>query len=621
MGTPFFCFSIALLILNSFFWLQILNRYMNTNCATEFPVRTKCITLFQRIHGIDTILFAVYVYEYGHSCPAPNKRRVYISYLDSAQYFAPKCFRTTAYHSILIEYLRYVKNRGFHTAHIWSCPPTPGDDFIFYCHPKHQLVPREDMLRSWYLNMLEKAKSQGVVIKTSTMYDEYFADISNRLPTCLPYFEGDYIPGEIENIITVVESNPVKGRSSSTIDEVMKRTGSNLAKMKENFIVIHLRSRGFAAAVERGEDVSNWKEDNDDDMVRSKRARFLGKGTLVHETVSEKDDIGRTVHEEYVDSESARSGCTTRSRRPSLSSVNTRSKTRSVKAELENKANPAASIDVVMQPQLDLQKGRSSHANDEFSDLFSVISSQFQGQKDRSDPIGDTSVFESRQQFLNYCQTNNCQFDELRRAKHSTIMLLYQLHNPTAPRFLQQCGACYREITHGFRYHCKVCVNFDLCADCYNPVVSGEWAKRDQRFAHDKSHKFETIDLEAKTDTRKSREEREKCLKAHVSLLEHASKCDGLSSCTLLNCQRLKKILSHVATCDTAPKRDCKICTRILLLCTVHSRLCNSRTSCPVPFCDRLRERSMRLRQQQQLMDDRRRNAQNHLYHAAAGAS
>jgi E1A/CREB-binding protein len=595
----------------------------------------------------------VYVYEYGHNCPPPNKHRVYISYIDSAQYFTPKRFRTTAYHAILIEYLRFVKCRGFHTAHIWSCPPTPGDDFIFYCHPKYQLVPREDMLRAWYHKMLDKAKAQGVVIKTSTLYEEYFSDTSTflqgtrNLPTCLPYFEGDYIPGEIENIISFLERNPGKGRSSSSMDEVMKRVGSNLAKMKENFMVVHLRSRGFASAVERGEDISNWKEDSDDSMVCSKQARLVGEGSLVHATMRdgkdvlvarscEKDCVGVSkdnriaLRNESMGSENATSVTSTQNRRASMSSVHTRSKSRSARVELNNKVIVSKSEDFV-KPQDEGQYNRKTTAlKGDFSELVSIVSAHFEGHAHRNFPISDTSdedptveneIFESRQQLLNYCQTNNCQFDELRRAKHSTIMLLYQLHNPMAPRFLQQCGACYRDITHGTRHHCKMCANFDMCEDCYKPIISGKWATKDPRLAHDKSHVFEAIDLETQGETRKSREEREKSLKAHIELLEHATKCDGLPSCTLLNCERLKKILSHVVTCDTTPKRDCKICTRILLLCTLHSRLCNSRTSCHVPYCDRLRERSMRLRQQQQLMDDRRRNAQNDLYHAAAGRS
>jgi hypothetical protein len=58
------------------------------------------------------------------------------------------------------------------------------------------------------------------------------------------------------------------------------------------------------------------------------------------------------------------------------------------------------------------------------------------GTVDEDEPM-DSEMFESRQQFLNYCQTNHCQFDELRRTKHSTMMVLFQLHNPMAPLVLK----------------------------------------------------------------------------------------------------------------------------------------------------------------------------------------
>ena len=234
---------------------------------------------------------------------------------------------------------------------------------------------------------------------------------------------------------------------------------------------------------------------------------------------------------------------------------------------------------------------------------------------DEDEPL-ESEMFESRQQFLNYCQTTHCQFDELRRAKHSTVMVLFQLHNPTAPKFLQQCCACYRDITHGTRYHCNSCSNFDLCEDCYEPVTTGLWAKRDACFAHDKSHKFTAVDMEAPEETQKSREERKKSLKAHIELLEHAGTCPGAPGCTLHNCQRLKQFFQHVPSCEIKPKKDCKVCTRLLSLCTMHARMCNASGTCPIPFCDRIRERYKRLRRQQQLMDDRRRQAQNELYRA-----
>ena len=43
-------------------------------------------------------------------------------------------------------------------------------------------------------------------------------------------------------------------------------------------------------------------------------------------------------------------------------------------------------------------------------------------------------MFGSRQQFLSYCQAHHYQFDELRRAKHSTMMVLFQGPNASEPK-------------------------------------------------------------------------------------------------------------------------------------------------------------------------------------------
>lgn len=722
----------------------MLQRYSAENCPSEFPVRTKCIALFQRIHGVDTFLFAVYVYEYGQECPAPNKRRVYISYLDSVQYFEPKCYRTAVYQSIVVEYLRYVKKRGFHTAHIWSCPPTPGDDYIFYCHPSHQLVPREDMLRAWYHSMLDRAKALGVVIRTTTLYDEYFSDdladpvpCQRRYPTCLPYFEGDYIPGEIENIIQQMGAGsmkPSESLSSQPRDDVMRRVGHNLRKMKDNFIVVHLRNRRFAAAVERGEDVSQWKEDSDDEIVRNKRAKITGKSTgepFEKETVrfeagntvikpasldfdsqgdtrkcdtnvlSDSDSVSKTderlskvssketpePRESEIDrnvlgetgsvfetDDSSTKGTFAKVLRPNESGIDCiiigdsgsipkpdesslnvtslktlypneseidRQQGQGNKNDIANKGIEAQSTFVALDKLLAVEDSKENPndavknptspdsslahlkcAADEFQPLISrelgkeKLSLHAVADTSDEDPPLESEMFESRQQFLNYCQTTHCQFDELRRAKHSTVMVLFQLHNPMAPKFLQQCGACYRDITHGVRYHCNQCSNFDLCDECYEPVTTGIWAKRDSRFAHEKKHTFNAINMEAQEESLKIRAERQKTLMAHVELLEHAGTCPGAPDCSSQNCLRLKKLFEHVSTCTIKPKKECRVCTRLLALCTMHARLCTTRGECSIPFCDRIRERNKRLRRQQQLMDDRRRQAQNELYHA-----
>lgn len=70
------------------------------------------------------------------------------------------------------------------------------------------------------------------------------------------------------------------------------------------------------------------------------------------------------------------------------------------------------------------------------------------------------------QAFLSLCQGNHYQFDTVRRARHSSMMVLYHLHNPTEPAFASTCNNCSREIEMGEGFRCTVCSDFDLCKDC-----------------------------------------------------------------------------------------------------------------------------------------------------------
>lgn len=70
------------------------------------------------------------------------------------------------------------------------------------------------------------------------------------------------------------------------------------------------------------------------------------------------------------------------------------------------------------------------------------------------------------QAFLSLCQGNHYQFDSMRRAKHSSMMVLYHLHNPDAPAFVCTCNACGVEIEPGQGFRCTVCQDFDMCGNC-----------------------------------------------------------------------------------------------------------------------------------------------------------
>lgn len=584
-------------------YTQMYNKYEKKGCPPGFPVHAKCVGLFQAINGIDVLLFAMYTYEYNDKCPAPNRRRVYISYLDSVKYFQPSRYRTLAYQSVIVEYLRYVKMRGFHTAHLWSCPPAPGDEYVFHCHPPQQKVPQEDMLRQWYYSLLDISKAEGIVVETTDFYEEFFRDGGNNAPlgsapdpTSLPYFEGDYIPGEIENIIANLKREdrkarkkvsdedslsafPVQrktsaGRRSGTRsnpgqllnqyqDKVMNRLGNAIYNMRENLIIARLRNKHFVAAVERGEDVSAWPNDDSYQQVPD----------------SIKNDM---------ENDSCEGGKEEKQETPFGDDADHQAKS--------NTAGPGVS------------KVRST-----------LIGSTIE-----QDDQFESEMFENCLLFLNYCQSNHCQFDDLRRAKHSTMMVLYQLHNPTEPKFVQRCGGCASDIISGCRYHCKVCPNFDLCHACFE-LVSQPSKKRGSRVPHDKKHSFVRINVGASVNGAKARnkgnssnnEERTRALNAYLEVLSHAANCNGPPSCRLNNCAKMKQLFVHVRTCEVTHSNGCKICARLLSLIVVHARSCTLRgTQCQLPYCDKIRERNERVRLQQLFMDDRRRQAQNAFYHS-----
>ena len=106
----------------------------------------------------------MHVQEYGSETSQPNTRRVYIAYLDSVHFFQPKNKRTQVYHEILLGYLDYVKQMGYTMAHIWACPPSEGDDYIFHCHPPDQKIPKPKRLTDWYKKLLDKGIIERIVL-------------------------------------------------------------------------------------------------------------------------------------------------------------------------------------------------------------------------------------------------------------------------------------------------------------------------------------------------------------------------------------------------------------------------------------------------------------------------
>ncbi|XP_063054379.1 histone lysine acetyltransferase CREBBP [Engraulis encrasicolus] len=214
------------------------SRFVDTGEMPEsFPYRTKALFAFEEIDGTDVCFFGMHVQEYGSECTFPNTRRVYISYLDSIHFFKPRLLRTAVYHEILIGYLEYVKKLGYVTAHIWACPPSEGDDYIFHCHPADQKIPKPKRLQEWYRKMLDKAFAERIIHDYKDIFKQATED---RLSSAneLPYFEGDFWPNVLEESIKELEQEEEerKKEENTAVCETPEGTpgDSKNAKKKNN---------------------------------------------------------------------------------------------------------------------------------------------------------------------------------------------------------------------------------------------------------------------------------------------------------------------------------------------------------------------------------------------------
>lgn len=57
-------------------------------------------------------------------------------------------------------------------AHIWACPPSEGDDYIFHCHPPEQKIPKPKRLQDWYKKMLDKGVNEHTVFDYKDIYKQ-----------------------------------------------------------------------------------------------------------------------------------------------------------------------------------------------------------------------------------------------------------------------------------------------------------------------------------------------------------------------------------------------------------------------------------------------------------------
>lgn len=203
------------------------------------------------------------------------------------------------------------------------------------------------------------------------------------------------------------------------------------------------------------------------------------------------------------------------------------------------------------------------------------------------DEILESEFFDTRQAFLSLCQGNHYQYDTLRRAKHSSMMVLYHLHNPTAPAFVTTCNACHLDIESGQGWRCEVCPDFDVCNACYSKE-SGV------NHPHKLTNHPSLADQDAQN--KEARQLRVLQLRKMLDLLVHAALCRAMY-CQYPNCRKVKGLFRHGIRCTTRAAGGCVLCKKMWYLLQIHARACKE-SNCNVPRCGDLKEHLRRLAQQ-----------------------
>eukprot|EP00256_Glycine_max_P068196 XP_025982791.1 histone acetyltransferase HAC12-like [Glycine max] len=471
----------------------------------------------------------MYVQEFGSECGYPNQRSVYISYLDSVKYFRPKrvtksgeALRTIVYHEILIGYLDFCKKRGFATCYIWACPPMKGEDYLLYCHPDTQKTPKKDKLRHWYHSMLRKAAEENIVVGSTNLHDHFFVttgSCDSKVTTArLPYFDGGFWSGAAMDKARDIEQE-CGGDYKMIFDKVVSK------RCLKSMGHVNPPSEGTAKDIlvmhKLGQTILPFKED------------FL---------VVQFQYVCMHCHE--VIANGKRWFCTECKKFQECERCHTVHSHISAKGERHR--------------------------------LHQVLMDDVLGDTKENDIILDNGLFDSRHNFLSFCQRNRFQFDSLRRAKYSSMMILYLVKNPTLLTVGTTCRVCSKNNVSQRYWKCENCPEFTVCSECYN-----------ERGANCHAHTLNEAYSPAQSPSgNQELQQNSAMLQQLLDVIEHASLCHSIKTqpCTYPHCRQIKKLFAHASRCEIRFSGGCQFCKKVWQGLTLHSKNCRD-SACRIPRC------------------------------------
>ncbi|XP_065324236.1 CREB-binding protein-like isoform X2 [Gordionus sp. m RMFG-2023] len=525
-------------------------RYSDTGrFPSSFPYKSKALFAFEEIDGVDICFFGMHVQEYGSDAPAPNTRRIYISYLDSVYFFRPSSFRTAVYHEILIGYLDYCKKLGYTMAHIWACPPSEGDDYIFHCHPPDQKIPKPKRLQEWYKKMLDKGILDRVVVDYKDILKQAMED-NLQSPTDLPYFEGDFWPNALEETIKEIEQ-----------EEENKRK--------------QIEAAAAAAAAALAESSVNEDDLDSED--------YLGFSSL-------QGKLGKK-------------GKKNKNKKSTLKNKGNsrKSNKRAIFPQVSN--DLSAKIYATMEKHKEVFFVVRLHLPGDANHLGPIVD---------PDPYTNCDLMDGRDAFLSLAREKHLEFSSRRRAFYSTLVMLYELHNQGQDRFVYTCNHCRNQVETRYHCTvcddfdlCVTCyqhqghthkmdkLGFDL--DDGGIGSSGSSSSSCSLLLGNGSS--DSVKREADLA-----EARQQSIQRCIQNLVHASQCKD-ANCRLSSCQKMKRVVAHTKGCKKKVNSGCPVCKQFITLCCFHAKNCPE-PKCPVPFCNNIKHKLALQKKQQRLAQE-----------------
>lgn len=197
---------------------------------------------------------------------------------------------------------------------------------------------------------------------------------------------------------------------------------------------------------------------------------------------------------------------------------------------------------------------------------------------------------DGRDAFLTMARERHYEFSSLRRAKFSSMSMLYELHNQGQDKFVYTCNNCKSHVET--RYHCTVCDDFDLCISC---------KEKDGHPHHMEKLGLDLDDGSSPADAKQvnPQEARKHSIQRCIQSLVHAYQCRD-ANCRLPSCQKMKRVVTHTKVCKRKTNSGCPICKQLIALCCYHAKHCQE-AKCLIPYCSNIKHRLKQQQLQQRL--------------------